>query len=230
MIISNRVKSKIKTVFYKKCPRSILLYVDSDKKPKNTYNIRNILLRFTGADGLMQNANDTVNHARQQMRDITLGLQVFAWLCVFICIYDLVTSGSYFGFTDAYGFHYSISSRTVWGAVDAFFYAIITMAMKEAWPYILPQARRTKTSISIMIEDIRMLLPIGKKPWEIVPHDYWENNCVIIEPPFLEKPIIEELEPPETAISQSPQVISDYFITSNKKIAIQDEWQIVPHK
>lgn len=227
MIISNRVKFKIKELVSNNCPRSILLYVDKSKKLKNTSTMRNILLRFTGAERLMENANDTVCHARQQMRDITLGLQVFAWLCVIICIYDLIAGGFNFGFTDAYGFHYSISSRTVWGAVDAFFYAIVTMAMKEAWPYILPQARRTKISIIIMFEDILMLLPFVKKPWEIIFREKWQDNCVIIDDSPLQKDKIIESDIPEIKFDTSQEVISDYFTTTNKKIAIEDDWHLV---
>lgn len=217
MVISNFLKNKVKKI------RLPIIRVDRNRSA-NSYTMKDIILRYTGAERLVENANDTVIHARQQMRDITLGLQAFAWLCVIICIYDLLYGGCDFGFKDAYGHHYTVSSRTVWGAVDAFFYAIVSMAIKESWPSILPHIRHTKTSIIIMFEDILMLLPLVKKPWEIISGDKYciddWDNCLDDE--ILENEI-SSLDIPNTKLHTKQDIIVDYFNKQNS----EDDWQIV---
>ena len=112
-------------------------------------------------------------------RILHVALQIFAWMCIIVCVYDVITSGIHFGFTDAYGVHYSISSRTAWGAVDAFFYALVTMVLKEAWPHLLPPIRNT-------MQRVRTLVPMGRDQWDIVRNedliDDW-TDCVIVDSP-----------------------------------------------
>ena len=221
MVISNFLKNKVKK------SRHSVIHVDRNRST-NSYIMKDIILRYTGAERLMENANDTIIHARQQMRDITLGLQTFAWLCVIICIYDLLSGGCDFGFKDAYGHYYSISSRTVWGAVDAFFYAIVSMAIKESWPSILLHIGHTKTSIIIMFENILMILPLVKKPWEIISIDTYCNlddwdNCL---DEILENKI-SSLDIPNiklhTKLHNKQHIIVDYFNKENS----EDDCQIV---
>lgn len=233
MVISNLLKNKVKKFrkikeYIRRKSQHSIIHVHRNCS-MNAYTMKDIILHYTGAERLMENANDTIVYARQQMRDVTLGLQAFAWLCVIICIYDFLSSTCDFGFKDAYGYHYSISSRTVWGAVDAFFYAIVSMAIKESWPSIIPHIRHTKTSIIIMFEDILMLLPLVKKPWEIISGDKYcdlddWDNCLDNE--ILQNEI-SSLDIPDTKLHTKlhtkQHIIVDYFNKENS----EDDWQIV---
>jgi len=209
MIVYNRAKSKINDTISNNLKRT-RIYCNQNFLPKKMVEAHTIFLRVTGVKRLMQNANDTVIHARQQMQDVTLALQFFAWLCIIVSVYDIITCGIHFGFTDAYGVHYSISSRTAWGAVDAFFYALVTMVLKEAWPRLLPPIRDT-------VQRVRMLVPPRREQWDIVSNkdltDDW-TDCVIVDSHPMKSHNIERPTPYKqtTYIHYEPgQLDPEYF-------------------